>query len=177
VEGNRTILMYGLPISAVVVLAVLLLPPVASRPILYGLLLLGSLVLVFLVLIQRGKGGGLAGALGGMGGSSAFGTRAGDVFTMITIVAASFWILSAMALAKINLAESKNKAGLPTVAPADRKLPSGITSSDQPSDKDDADRPAAAEPGTTPADGKRFLDESTPTDKKDDSGANKESNN
>ncbi len=45
-----------------------------------------------LVLIQRGKGGGLAGALGGMGGQSAFGTKAGDLFTKITIGVATFWI-------------------------------------------------------------------------------------
>ncbi|MGE3806946.1 MAG: preprotein translocase subunit SecG, partial [Gemmataceae bacterium] len=43
-------------------------------------LLLG-LFLILIVLIQRGKGGGLAGAFGGVGGSSAFGSRAGDMFT------------------------------------------------------------------------------------------------
>lgn len=52
-----------------------------------------SLFLIALVLIQRGRGGGLAGAFGGMGGQSAFGTKAGDVFTRITVVAASCWIL------------------------------------------------------------------------------------
>ena len=40
-----------------------------------------SIFLILLVLIQRGRGGGLAGALGGMGGQSAFGTKAGDLFT------------------------------------------------------------------------------------------------
>ena len=49
--------------------------------------------LILLVLVQRGRGGGLAGALGGMGGSSAFGAKAGDVFTRITIVTASIWIV------------------------------------------------------------------------------------
>ena len=73
------------------------------RFLLYLLLLLTSIFLVLLVLIQRGKGGGLAGAFGGMGGYSAFGTRAGDLFTKITIVTASVWILLAMALAKMNL--------------------------------------------------------------------------
>ena len=55
-------------------------------------LLLTALVLVLLVLIQRGKGGGLAGAFGGMGGQSAFGTKAGDTFTRITIGVAAAWI-------------------------------------------------------------------------------------
>src|SRR6187399_2813143 len=51
-----------------------------------------AIFLILLVLVQRGRGGGLAGALGGMGGSSAFGAKAGDVFTRITIITASIWI-------------------------------------------------------------------------------------
>mgnify|MGYP002042125955 FL=1 len=50
-------------------------------------------VLSLLVLIQRRRGGGLAGALGGLRGQSAFGTKAGDLFTKITIGVATFWIL------------------------------------------------------------------------------------
>ena len=57
------------------------------------LLVATSIFLILLVLIQRGRGGGLAGALGGMGGQSAFGTKAGDLFTKITIGVATFWIL------------------------------------------------------------------------------------
>src|SRR3954465_660433 len=62
------------------------------------LMVLTSLFLICLVLIQRGKGGGLAGAFGGMGGSSAFGTKAGDVFTRVTIYVALFWGFLAMVL-------------------------------------------------------------------------------
>ena len=58
-------------------------------------LLLG-VFLILLVLIQRGKGGGLAGAFGGVGGSSAFGSRAGDLFTKITLIVASSWIFLTM---------------------------------------------------------------------------------
>src|SRR5205085_8601024 len=57
-------------------------------PLLNFLLFFVNLFLILLILIQRGKGGGLAGALGGMGGSSPFGSRAGDTFTRITIYAA-----------------------------------------------------------------------------------------
>jgi preprotein translocase subunit SecG len=58
-----------------------------------------SLFLILLVLVQRGRGGGLAGALGGMGGQSAFGTRAGDTFTWITYATALVWIvLAALAI-------------------------------------------------------------------------------
>lgn len=55
-----------------------------------------SVFLILLVLVQRGRGGGLTGALGGMGGQSAFGTKAGDVFTRITMVTAAIWILLCM---------------------------------------------------------------------------------
>ncbi|EMI19708.1 Preprotein translocase SecG subunit [Rhodopirellula maiorica SM1] len=53
-----------------------------------------SLFLILLVLIQRGKGGGLTGALGGPGGQSAFGSKAGDTFTVITVVVATVWAFS-----------------------------------------------------------------------------------
>jgi preprotein translocase subunit SecG len=60
-----------------------------------------GLFLILLVLIQRGKGGGLAGAFGGAGGSSAFGSRAGDAFTRITIVVAAIWLLMIMLMIKM----------------------------------------------------------------------------
>ena len=65
------------------------------------LMLAISLFMILLVLIQRGRGGGLAGAFGGMGGQSAFGTRAGDTFTRITIVLAVVWVLLAGGLGMI----------------------------------------------------------------------------
>jgi preprotein translocase subunit SecG len=60
-------------------------------------------------LIQRGKGGGLAGALGGVGGSSAFGTRAGDQFTRITVYVALFWIFLIMLTIKLTGTASEVK--------------------------------------------------------------------
>ncbi|MDG1873343.1 MAG: preprotein translocase subunit SecG [Mariniblastus sp.] len=64
--------------------------------LLQGLLLLSSIFLMLLVLVQRGKGGGLTGALGGMGGQSAFGSKAGDAFTKITVITAAIWIFLCM---------------------------------------------------------------------------------
>jgi preprotein translocase subunit SecG len=60
-----------------------------------------GLFLILLVLIQRGKGGGLIGALGGSGGSSPFGSRAGDQFTRITIYVALVWLFLTMAQVKV----------------------------------------------------------------------------
>jgi preprotein translocase subunit SecG len=55
-----------------------------------------GLFLILIILIQRGKGGGLAGAFGGLGGSSPFGSRAGDTFTRITIYVACIWLFLVM---------------------------------------------------------------------------------
>jgi preprotein translocase subunit SecG len=55
-----------------------------------------SLFLILVILIQRGKGGGLIGALGGAGGSSPFGSRAGDQFTRFTIYIAAAWLILTM---------------------------------------------------------------------------------
>ena len=68
-----------------------------------------SVFLILVVLVQRGKGGGLVGALGGMGGSSAFGTRAGDVFTRVTIGVAVVWFLLAIILVKMMAAGSGSR--------------------------------------------------------------------
>ena len=57
-----------------------------------------SLVLIGIILLQRGRGGGLVGALGGAGGNSAFGTKAGDVFTKITVGIFAGWLLTAIVL-------------------------------------------------------------------------------
>ncbi|MFV0441970.1 MAG: preprotein translocase subunit SecG, partial [Planctomycetaceae bacterium] len=59
------------------------------------LLLIVGLFMILIILLQRGRGGGLAGAFGGMGGQSAFGTRAGDVFTKITCGIAVAWVILA----------------------------------------------------------------------------------
>jgi preprotein translocase subunit SecG len=82
------------------------------------LILLVGVFLVFLILIQRGKGGGLAGAFGGAGGSSAFGSRAGDTFTRITITVAAVWVLLIMIMVKIIQPQPTSKSN-----PADAEQP------------------------------------------------------
>jgi len=75
--------------------------PTWIAPILNVIILLIGIFLILLILIQRGKGGGLAGALGGAGGSSAFGSRAGDKFTRITIYVAAVWIVLTMFMVRV----------------------------------------------------------------------------
>jgi preprotein translocase subunit SecG len=65
------------------------------------IILLVGLFLMLLVLIQRGKGGGLAGAFGGVGGSSPFGSRTADQFVKITLWVAGVWVLLIMIHVKV----------------------------------------------------------------------------
>ncbi|MBO0698010.1 MAG: preprotein translocase subunit SecG [Zavarzinella sp.] len=74
-----------------------------------------GLLLILTILIQRGKGGGLIGAFGGAGGSSPFGSKAGDTFTRITITMAGIWVLLIMIhvkVAKQDAIDSQNQASL-----------------------------------------------------------------
>lgn len=108
------------------------------------MLLLTALFLIVLILIQRGRGGGLAGAFGGMGGQSAFGTKAGDLFTKVTIGVAAFWILlSIVAVKYLSTTENRFNEGLGGAAqPSDQQflIPEG----DQQRDQSDTSAPGDA---------------------------------
>ena len=96
-------------------------------------LFLTALFLILVVLVQRGRGGGLAGALGGMGGQSAFGTKAGDLFTRITIGVAAVWLLLCMtSVIVLNFQENRH------FGDPDKKAGMSGTDTDD-SDDDDSD--------------------------------------
>jgi preprotein translocase subunit SecG len=80
--------------------------------LLYVVLGLLGVFLILLVLIQRGRGGGLAGVLGGAGGSSPFGSRAGDTFTRVTLIAAVAWIFLNMVLIWVSPQPTKEEREL-----------------------------------------------------------------
>ena len=69
--------------------------------VLNAVIVLLGLLLILTILIQRSKGGGLIGAFGGAGGSSPFGSKAGDTFTRITITMAGIWVLLIMIHVKV----------------------------------------------------------------------------
>lgn len=102
------------------------------------LLALVAIFLILLVLVQRGRGGGLAGALGGAGGSSAFGAKAGDIFTRITVVSAAVWILLCIAAAKYSSGSAGSRIDLgtdgrqssssPSASPTDQSEPAPTAS-------------------------------------------------
>lgn len=59
------------------------------------LFILVCVLLIIVVLLQKGRGGGLGSAFGGLG-SSAFGTRVGDVLTWVTIILTAVFLILAV---------------------------------------------------------------------------------
>jgi len=70
------------------------------RVVLFVIFVVDSFFLVIVVLLQSGRGGGLAGALGGIGGAdSALGVRAASQIEKATGVMAVIFFATALALA------------------------------------------------------------------------------
>ena len=63
-----------------------------------GFFILVSVFLILLILIQKGRGGGLASAFGGAGGNTAFGSKTGDVLTWATSIVFGIFLVLAVAL-------------------------------------------------------------------------------
>lgn len=89
------------------------------------LFILVCILLMGVILLQKGRGGGLSSAFGGAMGSSPFGAKTGDVFTWITVVLAAVFLIAAVVLNKIYLpAEAKdNPAATATQTPGEGGLP------------------------------------------------------
>ncbi|MHC4644786.1 MAG: preprotein translocase subunit SecG [Planctomycetota bacterium] len=59
-----------------------------------------AVALILVILIQKGRGGGLTAALGGAGAGGLLGTKTGDFLTWVTIVLVSVFLLLAVVMAK-----------------------------------------------------------------------------
>jgi preprotein translocase subunit SecG len=57
-----------------------------------------SAFMILLILIQKGRGGGLASAFGGAGGNTAFGAKTGDVLTWATSVVFGIFLVLAITM-------------------------------------------------------------------------------
>lgn len=115
------------------------------------LIFLTSLFLILLVLVQRGRGGGLSGAFGGMGGQSAFGAKAGDTFTRVTVVVASCWIVLCILTAKF--IGSNQQSRFATAAGGEQRAPSNPedgTTADDGATSLTTESPATEPPATGP---------------------------
>jgi preprotein translocase subunit SecG len=64
-----------------------------------GIWVLAAVILILLVLIQKGRGGGLSSTFGGLS-SSLLGTKTGDFLTWVTIGVVALWLLLSVVAAK-----------------------------------------------------------------------------
>jgi preprotein translocase subunit SecG len=116
-----------------------------------------AVLLMGVILLQRGKGVGLSGAFGGAGGHTAFGAKTGDVLTWATIVIAAVLLVFAVILNYVFVAVAAPTAATPTVAPlsipegAPPAAPAGSTGQPAaPSDGETATPSAEPVPAETP---------------------------
>ena len=99
-------------------------------------------LLMFVILIQRGRGGGLSSAFGGAGGHTAFGAKTGDVFTWITVVLAGLFVVVACLLTFVFQPIPPTVAAPP---PVSDQRPAAESAQELP-------EPAGPQPQTAPAD-------------------------
>lgn len=117
--------------------------------------LLTSIFMILVILVQRGKGGGLAGALGGVGGSSAFGTRAGDLFTKITVGVFLLWLFLGMSLVPLMTRQQVFQGGAEaTNTPALNPNPADAGSGSPPADAGSGSPPVGPAPAENKAEEK-----------------------
>jgi preprotein translocase subunit SecG len=78
--------------------------------ILTAVLALDCVILLLVILVQRGRGGGLAAAFGGAGAETAFGTRAASTAKKATVVLAAIFVVLSGAVYLLRNME-QNQAG------------------------------------------------------------------
>lgn len=96
-----------------------------------------AILLMALILLQRGRGVGLAGAFGGAGGAATFGAKTGDILTWVTMVMFGIYVLMAIILNYVFV------PSLPSLAPQTSLTSTGPESGATPA----ASAPGAVAPG------------------------------
>src|SRR5436190_18268935 len=122
------------------------------------LFIIVCLFMILLILIQKGRGGGLASAFGGAGGNTAFGSKTGDVLTWATSIVFGVFIVLAVVLNLIsNSMDERHKLqarqgaiSLPTT-PAMPAMPTAPGALPTPADETTTPVAPAAAPSTPAA--------------------------
>ena len=113
-----------------------------------GLFALVCVVLILVVLMQKGRGGGLSGAFAGGMASGLLGSKTGDFLTWVTIVLVSIFLLLAVLMAKYY--RPPVRFGRGETATTQQPMTGGRTSTPQ---APAGEQPAPAAPATTPPSG------------------------
>lgn len=116
-------------------------------------------IFVLLILIQKGRGGGISSAFGGAGGNTAFGSKTGDVLTWATSIVFAVFLLMCVALnflaTEVNASQTKdvNQQVAPPVQTSNPAIPTPDSAA-VPATPDaatpDATAPGTATPSTQP---------------------------
>jgi preprotein translocase subunit SecG len=80
-----------------------------------GLFFICSVALILIILIQKGRGGGLSAAFGGGMAGGILGTKTGDFLTWVTIVLVALFLTFAVVLAKFYKPTVTDYGGGPAV--------------------------------------------------------------
>jgi preprotein translocase subunit SecG len=64
------------------------------------LFVISAVVLILVILVQKGRGGGLSSAFGGGASGGVLGTKTGDFLTWVTIGLVAAWLLLSVVMAK-----------------------------------------------------------------------------
>jgi preprotein translocase subunit SecG len=85
-----------------------------------------SVALILIILIQKGRGGGLSAAFGGGMASNILGSKTGDFLTWITIVLVGIFLTLAVLMAKFyrpSISDYDVGPPIPQTQPAETQLP------------------------------------------------------
>jgi len=143
--------MIGFPVLAVGILWNLV-------AVVFGLI---CIILVLVILIQKGKGGGLSAAFGGGMASGLLGSKTGDFLTWATITVVGVYLVLAVLLARFykpgagefGAPETPTKSGQPVSegpAPAGESVPEAPAPTEQPAPQGTAPAEQPAPQGAAP---------------------------
>lgn len=94
---------------------------------------LSALILVLVILIQKGRGGGLSGTFGGMA-SGLLGSKTGDFLTWVTVSLVCVFLFLSVVIAKYyrpTISDIGGGRGTPEARQAERQQPADSNSTEQ----------------------------------------------
>ena len=135
-------------------LVALLLYMLGWRKLLIAYALIVAVVMILAILLQSGRGGGLA-SLGGMGGENLLGARAATPIAKATYVMGALFLFICILVARLGLVTRAGAQPLPTGQTPAQQPASGASSSGQSAEGGEGeaapeDGPASEQPGESP---------------------------